>query len=95
MLSESQAIENAIAAFTKLHARAEHTAGVRAIDRGELNVKDMKCVRKPDGTWVCTLPHIHLPLVNLIYEFIYTVKDDARKAEYVCNPINEMQGSKS
>jgi len=94
MLSESQVVENAIAAFTKIHTRAEHTAGIRAIDRGELNMQDMKCVQRHDGSWVCTLPHVHLPLMNLTYEFVYTVKDDLGRAEYSCNPINEFPNSK-
>ena len=88
MLSKSQVVENAIAAFTKLHARAEHTVGVRAIDRGELNLKEMNCVEKSDGSWVCTLPHVHLPLVTLSYEFVYTVRGDPPKAEYSCKPVD-------
>ena len=87
MLSESEVVENAMAAFTKLHASAEHAAWVRAIDQGELNLREMKCVQKHDGTWVCTLPHIHLPLTNFNYEFVYTVKDDLRRAEYSCKSI--------
>ncbi len=93
MLSESQVVENAVAAFTKLHTHAERTAGVRAIDGGELNLQDMKCIHKHDGRWVCTLPHDHLPLTNLSYEFVYTVKDDLRKAEYTCRPIDKLPGS--
>ena len=87
MLSESEVLENATRAFTKLHAGAERTAGVRAIDGGELNLREMDCVRKHDGSWVCNLPHIHLPLMNLTYEFVYTVKDDLQRAEYSCKPI--------
>jgi hypothetical protein len=88
LISEKQAVEGAIAAFRKLHVEAEHTAGVRALDRGELNLNEMKCVRRKDGTWVCTLPHIHLPLLNLIYEFSYTVKDDSRRTEYSCKTVS-------
>jgi len=90
MLSRSQVVENAVAAFTKIHTHAEHTGGVRAIDGGELNLQDMKCIRRHDGSWVCTLPHVHLPLMNLSYEFVYTVKDDLRKAEYSCKPIDKL-----
>lgn len=88
LISEKDAVEGAVAAFKKLHAAAEHTAGVRALDRGELNLNEMKCVRREDGTWACTLPHVHLPLLNLIYEFSYTVKDDLRRAEYSCRAIS-------
>jgi hypothetical protein len=88
MLSETEVVENAVKAFTKLHVRAEHTGeGVRAIDGDELNLQEMKCVHKHDGSWVCSLPHVHLPLSNLSYEFVYTVKDDLRKAECSCKPI--------
>ena len=88
MLSKSEVVENAMTAFTKLHVRAEHTGeGVRAIDGDELNLREMKCIHKRDGRWVCTLPHLHLPLSNLSYEFVYTVKGDLRKAEYSCKPI--------
>jgi len=87
MLSQTEVVANAVAAFTKLHGHGEHTAGVRAIDRGELNLKEMNCVQKPDGSWICTLPHVHLPLVTLSYEFVYKVKTDPLKAEYSCDPI--------
>lgn len=93
MLAEAQVVEAAAAAFTKVHSRAEHTAGVRGIDSGELNLKDMKCVRRHDGNWVCTLPHIHLPLLNLTYEFVYRVKDNLRKAEYSCKEIDKLPAS--
>lgn len=89
LISEKEAVEGAVAAFKKLHASpAEHTTGVRALDGDELNLNEMKCVRRADGTWVCTLPHIHLPLSNIIYEFSYTVKDDSRRAEYSCKAVS-------
>jgi hypothetical protein len=94
MLSETEVIGKAIAAFEKIHAHAEHGAGVRAIDGDELNLKDMKCVQKHDESWVCTLPHTHLPLENLSYEFVYIVKDDPHQAAYSCNLMDKMPDSK-
>ncbi|MGP8068377.1 MAG: hypothetical protein ACLP5V_00655 [Candidatus Bathyarchaeia archaeon] len=94
MITEKDAVHNAIAAFTTLHAEAQYRAGVRALDRGELNLYDMKCVQREDGTWICTLPHIHLPLLNLIYEFSYSVKDDFRKAEYSCKNTTVPESNK-
>jgi hypothetical protein len=94
MISEQETIRNAIVAFAKLHNRYNRKLGVRGIDRGELNLNDMKCVRAKDDTWICTLPHIHLPLVTLTYEFFYTTKHDLRQATYACNcitPILELQ----
>jgi hypothetical protein len=90
MLSETRVAENAVEAFKRVHAKAEHTAGVRAIDGDELNLQDMKCLQKRDGSWVCTLPHLHPPLTNLTYEFVYSVKDDLRKAEYSCKEITKL-----
>jgi hypothetical protein len=87
MLSKSEVLEDAERAFTKLHAGAERRGEVRAIDQGELNLREMNCVQKHDGSWVCNLPHIHLPLTNLTYEFVYTVKEDLRTAKYSCKPI--------
>jgi hypothetical protein len=89
LISEQEVVHHAIAAFTRLHAKARYEAGVRDVDGGELNLNDMKCVKRGDGTWICTLPHIHLPLENLIYEFSYTVKDDLRRAKYSCENIPE------
>ena len=89
MISKQEAVRHAIAAFTRLHAEARYKAGVRDLDGGELNLNDMRCVRREDGTWMCTLPHSHLPLENLIYEFSYTVKDDLRRAKYSCKNIPE------
>jgi hypothetical protein len=90
LASEEEVVHHAIAAFTKLHAEARYRAGVRGLDGDELNLNDMKCIRRDDGTWICTLPHTHLPLENLIYEFSYTVKDDLRRAEYSCKNIPEL-----
>ena len=94
MISEEEAARNAIAAFRTLHAEAQYRAGVRALDRGELNLNDMKCVQDEGGAWICTLPHIHLPLLNLIYEFTYTVKDDLRRAEYSCKNTSLPESNK-
>ncbi|MGD0425072.1 MAG: hypothetical protein ABSA92_16705 [Candidatus Bathyarchaeia archaeon] len=46
MISEQEAVRNAIAAFTTLHTEAQYRAGVRGLDRGELNLHDMKCVAR-------------------------------------------------
>lgn len=90
VLSEKEVVQHAIAAFTELHVHSEHTGGVRAIDRGELNMNEIQCVLQPDGSWACTLPHIHLPLSNLTYEFVYTVKNDFTTAKYSCTSINRI-----
>ena len=88
MLSELEVVEGAMKAFKKLQVRAEHTGeGVRVLDGDELNPREMKCVHKHDGSWVCTLPHLYLLPSNLIYEFVYAVKDDLRKEEYSCKRI--------
>jgi hypothetical protein len=87
MMSEQEAVRDAIVAFAKLHNRYNCKLGVRGIDRGELNLNDMKCVRVNDDAWICTLPHIHLPLVTLTYEFTYTTKHDLRQAAYSCSCI--------
>ncbi len=94
LITEQDAIRNAIAAFTTLHAEAQYRAGVRGLDRGELNLNDMKCVQREDGAWICTLPHHHLPLMNLVYEFSYTVKDDLGRAEYSCKNASLPESSK-
>jgi len=95
MTSEKETVRNAIVAFAKLHNKFNCKLGVRGIDRGELNLNDMKCVRVRDE-WICTLPHIHLPLVTLTYEFSYitTTKHGLHKAAYSCEcitPILEPQ----
>ena len=64
------------------------------LDRGELNLNDMKCVQREDGAWICTLPHHHLPLMNLVYEFSYTVKDDLTRAEYSCKNTSLPESNK-
>jgi len=94
LITEQDAVRDAISAFTKLHAEAQYRAGVRALDRGELNLYDMKCVQREDGTWICALPHIHLPLLNLTYEFTYTVKDNLSRAEYSCRTISLPEANK-
>jgi hypothetical protein len=94
LISEQEAVRNAIAAFTTLHTEAQYRAGVRGLDRGELNLNNMKCVQREDGTWICILPHIHLPLLNWVYEFSYTVKDDLRGAEYSCKNISLPESNK-
>ena len=96
MIAEKEAVRNAIVAFAKLHNKFNCRLGVRGIDRGELNLNDMKCVRVKDDEWACTLPHVHLPLVTLAYEFSYitTNKHGMRKAAYSCeciSPILEPQ----
>jgi hypothetical protein len=89
-MNEQDAVRNAIAAFTKLHSGPEYSSGVRGVDRGELNLNEMKCVPQKDGVWICVIPHIHLPLVNLTYEFSYKVREDPSKAECSCKVISEI-----
>jgi hypothetical protein len=87
-MNKQEAIRNAIAAFMKLHSGPDYSSGIRGVDRGELNLNDMNCVPQKDGIWLCTFPHIHLPLVNLTYLFSYKVREDPGKAEYSCKAIS-------
>jgi len=86
MSSDKETVQNAIAAFRKLHGERNCRLVVRGIDRGELNLNDMACVQRRKGDWVCRLPHIHFPLVTLTYEFTYKV-GDGRKPRYFCHCI--------
>jgi hypothetical protein len=86
MTSDKETVQDAIAAFTKLHSGNNCRLVVRGIDRGELNLNDMACVERKKGVWVCTLPHTHFPLMTLVYEFMYEA-EGGHRPRYSCQCV--------
>jgi len=87
MPSKEEIIQNAIVAFRKIHGGHDRKRIIRGVDRGELNLNNMECVHLKKGGWVCTLPHVHLPLMTMVYEFVYKTEGD-RRPQYSCECIS-------